>query len=442
MKILLNTFIFFKDGFWKIRHDKNKPIKSFFIKSLRILFLSSKGFFKDECYLKSAILTFYTLISITPFLAILLAISKGFGFDVFVKNSLLSIFKEQHDVLAKIFEFSNFLILYLKSNVIIAIGILFLFFSIFGLFENIEKSLNFIWKIKKKRFFLTRIVNYLAVLITMPILFALSISLTIFINSALIKTVSNISFLKNILESAALVNFLTLILVCILFSIIYLFIPIGKIFFKSRIFAGFLAGIFFQIWQIIYITFLVKIASYNAVFGSFAAIPLFFIWLQINYAIFYFCAEIAAQTEDDKFYSKSKSSDTFTNVDEKIISLLILSLLTQNFLVNKPSLRIDELSDKLGISFFSLRSALYILEKNEIIIEKRNHYRLVNNPELLTINKINDLIDDQSISKFEAKITSSLQLISQKTKKLNEIAFSSKENITLKELAIALNSMD
>ncbi|MGE5196848.1 MAG: YihY/virulence factor BrkB family protein, partial [Anaerolineae bacterium] len=277
----MKLFSFFKNDLWKIIPNKEKPIKSFFIKIIRVIYFSIRSFYKDECYLKSALLTFYSLIAIVPFLALAMAIAKGFGFEIFLQEQILQTFKEQKDILNIAIHFAYSLITHIKSEVVAGLGVIFLFFSIFGLLENTEKSLNEIWKIKRKRSYLRKVIDYLAILIVCPIVFTASSSLTIFLSTHLDKTLQAFPILQDIYSYfISFFKILPFILSWLLFSLLYLFTPNTRIRFKPRLFAGFLAGTLFQLWQIGYIEFQLSISSYNAVYGSFAALPLFLIWLQ------------------------------------------------------------------------------------------------------------------------------------------------------------------
>ncbi len=189
-------------------------------------------------YLKSSLLTFYSLIAIVPILTIILSIAKGFGFDDFLQKQLLQTFKEQRDVITIAMRFSYGFIEQLKSQTVVGIGILFLFFSVFGLFENIEKALNTIWNVKKGRGFVRRSINYVMALIFFPVIFIASTSITIFINSEITTTAQNYQYLQSVSNYAlTLLKLAPYALMYALFSYIYLFTPNTKISIKPRIFS-------------------------------------------------------------------------------------------------------------------------------------------------------------------------------------------------------------
>ena len=240
-------------NFFFTPYDKKKPAHSFFKKICRVFYLSSKGFYTKECYLRSSLLNFYTLLALVPLFAIIFSIAKGFGFEEFLQKQILQTFTEQQEVFSTILRFSYAFLKHLQSQTILGIGIFFLFFSVFGLFENIEKSLNNIWNVKKNRTLIRRALNYLASIIIFPVFFIFSISVTIFLNTEVVKLISGHEILKTYVLT--ILKIAPYGLMFILFSYFYIFIPNCKTYYKSRFIAGVIATVLFQIWQFLYIKF-------------------------------------------------------------------------------------------------------------------------------------------------------------------------------------------
>ena len=416
-------------------YDPEHPFRSFVYKIVRIFVFSLKVFHRRELYLKASLLTFYSLISIVPILTIILAIGKGFGFDEFLQTQLLETFKEQQDIFSTAFRFSSAIIGHIKTQAIVGIGVLFLFFSVFGLFENIEKTLNLIWNVQKPRHVIRRVINYMMALIFFPILLITSTSMTIFLNSEITKTAQNYEFLTGI--SHMVLFFLKLApygLMCALFSYVYLVTPNTAVAFRPRIFAGILAGVIFQFWQIVYINLQVTLSSYSVIYGGFAALPLFLIWMQINFVIFLFGAAIAAQIEGDRFFKKTKREDSFKIVDQKQLCLAVLHSIISYFLKGEKPLSINNISKELGVSLLDAREILNILEKAGLIaqIGLSERYQLIINPELFTLQSLCDILDTFLLKKVLVKETPSLHAVSQYFAQVEESFKDYKNTLNLK----------
>jgi len=173
---------FITEDIWRIRLSELKGKKAFFIKLQRILILSVRNFRNDRCMLRSSALTFYSMLSIVPFVAILFGIFKGFGLQKHLEKQILANFKEYEAVMIKIVEFSNQLLENTRGGLIAGIGLVILLYTVLKLLNNIEFSLNDIWKIKNSRTIVRQFSDFLAILILAPLFFILSSGLTVFLN--------------------------------------------------------------------------------------------------------------------------------------------------------------------------------------------------------------------------------------------------------------------
>lgn len=437
----LNTEGFFSNAIYA-PYDRTRPLRSIYNKIIRVFYFSVKSFFNHECNLKASLLTFYSLIAMVPLLAIIFAIAKELGFEAFLEKQILQTFSEQHDVISIAMRFAYSFITHIESETIIGIGFTFLFFSIFGLFGNIEKTLNTIWNVKKYRGIIRRTVNYVITLIVFPAFFIASTGITIFINAEISQRIQQYEFLKYFSEYVLpVLRYAPYVIMCVLFSFIYIYTPNSKIYIKSRIFAGILAGAIFQFWQILYIDFQVYISSYSVVYGSFAALPLFVIWMNVNFIIFLLGAEIAAQTENDRFFKKTSSEDQFKMITQKQLALLVLHEITSHYLKGEGSHSIEHISKHLGISLLDAREALHILEKAGIIAEASTSsrsmelYQLIINPELFTIRSVCDLVDQNLLKQARSKETSTLNIVYSCFAKFDKSIKDSGSDLNLKDFA-------
>ena len=440
-KLSIKTYL--EKDFWTIPPDPKRPVRTFFFKIFRVIISSFTSFYQDECNLKAALLTFYTLFSIVPFLALAISIAQSFGFETILKEQITSTFSDQKDVVSLAMNFAYSLLTNLKGDAIVVIGIAFVFFSVFFLLATIERILNQIWRIKKGRSFYTRGVNYIALLIICPIVFIASSSLTLFISAHLQKTTSEYYILQHISTFAlSLIKFLPFALSCAIFCFIYLFTPNSKIQFLPRIFSGILTGIIFQIWQIAYFDMQVKITTYNAIYGSFAALPLFLVWMQVNYYIFLYGAELAAHIENEAFYRNWEGSDQFIETTSKHLALLVLDQCMKEFQSGKSPPSVTQIASNIGMPLFVARDIIYILENEEILsaIETaksyEEKYQLTMNPELITIKKIQDAMEKGKSYSILVKNSKTLELITSCFKEFDNLTEHSKANLNLKQLLI------
>lgn len=331
---------------------------------LRVLYDAGRGFLEDDCYAKASALTFYSLLSVVPVLAVLFGIAKGFGFEKALELEINERFAEQRELVDKLIQFAYSWLHNVQGGIIAGIGTIALLWSVLGLLSNIETALNAIWKMPVSRSIGRRISDYLATMVICPIFLVTSSSITVFLSTQITQTArSNViveligPFLLFILK------LFPFFLSWVLFVFIYLFLPNTKVYLRSALIAGIIAGTAFQVWQWIYIKFQIGASSYGAIYGSFAALPLFLIWLQISWLILLAGAELAFEIENDLFIPYRRTQP----ISSKAAALLITYRCVEAFALGKPPQTDRSLAHELGISLNHLHTLLEALQKERVL---------------------------------------------------------------------------
>lgn len=337
---------------------------SFLKRFMRIVYDTIRGFIEDDCYNKASALTFYSLLSIVPVLAVLFGIAKGFGFEHALENEITQRFSEQREVMEKLIQFAYSWLHNVKGGIIAGIGTVALLWSVLGLLSNIENSLNAIWKIPVARPYSRKISDYLATMLICPIFLVTSSSITVFLSTQIAASAHSSVIIEAISPFLLFVLKLSpFFLSWVLFTYIYYFLPNTKVYFRSALIAGIIAGTAFQLWQWIYIYFQIGVASYGAIYGSFAAFPLFLIWLQISCLILLAGAELAFEIENDLFIPYRRP----IILSSKAAALLIVYRCIEAFVKGDPPMTDRSLAHELGISQNHLHSILEALERERIL---------------------------------------------------------------------------
>ncbi|HZD40875.1 MAG TPA: YihY/virulence factor BrkB family protein, partial [Terriglobales bacterium] len=142
---------FLTTDLWRLEANKLTPRRSFWIKQLRIFVLAIRRFNLNKCDLRASALTFYSLMSIVPVVAMAFAVAKGFGFEKILAEQLMSKLQGQEEVAERIIDFAKSLLANAKGGTIAGVGILVLFWTVIKLLGNIEGSFNDIWGVKTPR---------------------------------------------------------------------------------------------------------------------------------------------------------------------------------------------------------------------------------------------------------------------------------------------------
>ena len=333
-------------------------------RTIRVVCDAIRGFIEDDCYSKASALTFYSLLSIVPVLAVFLGIAKGFGFEQALELEMRQQFVEQSEVARKLIEFSHSWLRSVQGGLIAGVGTIALFWSVFGLLSTIESTLNEIWKIPFSRPYNRRISDYLAAMIVGLLFFVTSSSLTVFLSTQILQTDHDSVLIEAV--SPLLVFILKLFpffLSCVLFTFIYLFMPNTKVYLRSGLIAGIIGGIAFQVWQWLYIKFQIGASNYGSIYGSFAALPLFLIWLQFSWLILLAGAELAFELENDLFMPLR----TIAPISSKTAALLVTLRCVEAFMEGKAPQTDRTLAHELGMSLNHLHTLLEALQKEKIL---------------------------------------------------------------------------
>jgi membrane protein len=432
---------FIKGDIWRIRLKDLPRKKSFFIKQLRVFLLSIRGFDEDKCQLRASALTFYSLISIVPIAAMAFGIAKGFGFEKHLENQLLEQFQGQEEVIARIIDFAHSLLANTRGGLLAGVGVIVLFWAVIKVLGNIEYSFNDIWGIKEGRTWGRKLSDYLSVMLLCPVLVIMSSSVTVFIATQITLITEKVELLG--IFSPIIFFFLKLLPYCIiwvLFTFLYIFMPNTRVNFKSGILAGIIAGTIYQIVQLGYITFQVGAAKYNAIYGSFAALPLFLIWLQLSWLIVLFGAEFSFAHQNVDTYEFEPDSLHISDQFKKLLSLQVCHLLVINFANGEKPLTATHISHRLEMPIRLVHQILFELVECGIVSDTQTEeykelaYQPARDINVLTIKFVIESLEDRGIDTIPVARTPESSVISETLQAFRDEIKVSQANRLLKDI--------
>jgi len=337
---------------------------------IKIFIISVHAFFKDRCTLRASALTFYSLMSIVPVIAMSFAIAKGFGYQAVLESELKERFVEHQDVLNQVVTFSINLLENTKGGLIAIIGSVLLFWSGIKVLNNLEIAMNDIWGVKKQRSLRRKFTDYFAMMLIGPIVFLAASSVTVFIVSRLEFYISNLSLHETITSPILfLIRLTPFCLIWVLFSFIYYFMPNTKVLLSSAIFGGVIGGTVYQITQRLYLVFQIGVTRYGAIYGSFAALPLFLIWMQLSWIIVLGGTEISFAWQNFEIYEFGYQDKPLSYRLRMIISLWITSICVKKFIKRGGPVTIKEFYKKTKIPIHFLDSIIKNLKECGILSE-------------------------------------------------------------------------
>ena len=439
--VIRDIIHFITTDIWRIRLKDISRSKSFFLKQLRIILLAVRGFDEDRCQLRASALTFYSLLSIVPVIAILFGIAKGFGFQEVLEKELLQNFSAHEAVLVQVMEFAKSLLETTQGGLLAGIGLLVLFWTVIKVLGSIERSFNNVWGVKSPRPWSRKFTDYISVLLIAPILFILASSIMVFITSQVTFITEKFALLG--FFSSVIFFLLKLLPYCIvwnLFTFIYIFMPNTKVRFTSGLVAGIVAGSIYQLVQWGYIAFQVGVAKYNAIYGSFAALPLFLVWLQLSWLVVLFGAEISFSHQNVDTYEFEPDCLHVSVSFKKLLSLRIVHLLVKNFSAGKSPLAAAAIAHTLEVPIRLVRQMLFELVESGILSEvatreyEETAYQPGRDSDSLTIQYVIDALEKRGVDSIPTAQTEELKVLSESLQAFNDGIVSSPANKLLKNI--------
>jgi membrane protein len=363
---------FFLTGLWSAQLDALPKWKALPARFLRAVTVAVVEFFKDDCMLRASSLTFYTLLSIVPVFAVMFGIAKGFGVDKMLEKELMEQLAGQEQVLERILAFSRKLLENTRGGLMAGVGVVMMFWAAIKVLGNIEVALNAMWDIRKQRTWWRRFSDYLGLMILSPILLIVAGGVTVFIRTQVSAITAKFAIAGMmgplVLEALKLSP---VILICALFTLIYMAMPNTRVPFKPALGGGIIGGIFFQIVQWIYIEFQVGVANYNAIYGSFAALPLFFVWVQTSWTLVLFGAELCHAFQNADTYCCATGCPRLRPHEKKLLSLRIARLVIQDFAAGQAPLTVPQMAQRLRFPAHQVQELVEELRQSGVFTETR-----------------------------------------------------------------------
>lgn len=362
LKILFKkTFTFLRVGIWRVDTNGIGFIRSSSYNVIKSFILTYRNLNFTQINTDASALTYNTLLAIVPLLAVLFAIARGFGLEKLLQTELANYFAGQKDILLKATDFINKSLEYAQSGIFVGVGVVMLLYTAINLISNIEDRFNAVWNVKVGRSYYRQFTDYFALILIAPIFIICNAGITILLTSS-----ADQYFFVGLFISP-FIKILPYIITVLLFTFVYLYIPNTKVKLTSAFFAGLVAGIVFQTFQEVYITGQIWISKYNAIYGSFAALPLLFLWMQVSWFITLIGVQLAFSFQHVKKFSYEKDTEHISQRYKDFILLVIMSIIIKRFARAQQPYSADQLSENYKIPTRLISNSLYFLEQVNLV---------------------------------------------------------------------------
>jgi membrane protein len=339
---------------------------------LRVLHLLIKELVGGQLNLRAMSLVYTTLLSIVPLLAVSFSVLKGFG----VRNNWIE--TQLYDLLTPLgpgsVELADKVISFVenvKVGMLGSIGIVLLIYTVIALLQKIESAFNFVWQIDHLRPLSQRVSNYLSVTLIGPVLIfsAVGFTATVLDTETAQQLVSIEPFGSLMYYGSKLVPY---ILVCLAFTLIYIFIPNTHVQFTAALVGGVIAGVLWKITGWGFAAFIASSSRYAAIYSGFAIVILLLIWMYLSWLILLVGSQIAYFVQHPKYMTLHREPMVLSNRMREQLALQLMFLIGYNYFHGKAAWTIDRFVDYLDLPGEPLQRTLRTLVDAGYLIEVDN----------------------------------------------------------------------
>ena len=265
--------------------------KARFIKYVKVMLITIKTFANEKIGFQAVALSFFSTMSVVPFIAIMFAITGGLGLSDKLKELLYAYFNNSQQTIDTVLGFADNIINTAQSSAMGLVSAMMFAFIVIWMMLNVERVFNNVWRVRKSRNIFKRLSFILALVILSPFVVMVFFAGSFVYSNALEYLGLNIAGLTAF--KTMLTWLLFAVIASLVFSAMYKFIPNAQVRYGSALRASVPAALAFTLVQYLYLETQVFVTRLSAIFGAFAAVPLFMVWINIGWFIILIGAELS-----------------------------------------------------------------------------------------------------------------------------------------------------
>lgn len=365
-QFIKSGYSFITHDLWRITDAELSKHKRIPFRFLKVIMIAIKGVSRDNLFVNASALTYSVMFALVPLIALFIAIGKGFGIEDSIKMWLTDVLAAQKELIPFIMSFVDKYLESAQGGVFIGVGVVILLVSVMNLLNSVEHTFNNIWQVNKSRSLLRQFTSYFSSLFIIPIIIAVTGGINIYFSNLLDQLQ-----LTQVLSPLLTIGMKTTpyVVSWIVFSVVYISVPNTRVKFKNGMIAGIVAGTAFQFFQMIYIEGQSYLSRYDVVYGSFAAIPLLLLWLQISFTILLLGAEISYASQNLQNYDYEGDTNNISIRYKRFISLFLTFVIVRRFENHEAPVKDEEFSTTYKLPIRLVNQILSELTEARIVTE-------------------------------------------------------------------------
>ena len=357
------------ENIWSVNEKQLGFWERLGLRMLKRLVITWECITKNNIMNYASALTYSSMLAAVPVLAIIFAIARGFGFDSIIAIKLKSSLEGNPDIADTILYFVESYLQHTRGGVFIGIGLIFLLYTLLSLTSNIEQAFNTIWFVKRSRSIYRQIIDYIGIFLLLPFVVVITSGMGIFLQTFRALLPDTQLFSKTM---SFFLHVSPFIVVVVAFVLLFTLMPNTRVKWRHTIGPSILTGIVFMVVEWLYVHYQIKLSAYNAIYGSFAAIPLFMLWMQISWCICLFGAQLCYANQSLHTYAFERISDELSRRYRDTLILLLMSRICKHFASGMKPFTAHRLAVDTNLPESLVGILLGELTRVQLLVEVRN----------------------------------------------------------------------
>lgn len=320
-----------------------------------------------EISVRAMSLAYTTLLSIVPLMVFSFSILKGLGARGDLQFILDQFFAPLGAASGQLTESVMQFVKNMRGDLLGSIGLAFLVYTVVTTIQKVETSFNFLWRVDRPRSFARRFTEYLSVMVLGPILLAVALGLLATAErSPFAQWVNGIQPLAWILGGTG--KLLPYLIVTIIFTFMYAFIPNTKVELRAALIGGITSGIVWALVGKVFTAFIVYSSSLVAIYTGFAVVLTTLIWVYLSWLILLIGAQLAFYLQFPQYLRHGQESFELTGRDREQVALSVMYLIGRDHAAGKTVWTGRALAQELDMPSIALAPVLHCLEEKGLIL--------------------------------------------------------------------------
>jgi membrane protein len=326
-----------------------------------------RDWLRGDIGIRAMSLAYTTLLSLVPLLVFSFAILKGIGARGDMRFIIHEFLRPVGGAATQLTESIMQFVENMRAELLGSIGLAFLLYTVIATIQKVEGSINFVWRVERRRNFGRRFTEYLSVMILGPILLAVAVALLGSAeHSPVVRWLSAVAPLAAVLGAFA--HLLPYALVAAVFTCMYSFIPNAHVQFRAALIGGVTAGIIWGLVGRIYTVLILSSSQMVAIYTGFAIVLTTLIWVYLSWLILLIGAQLAFYVQFPQYLRHGQETVELTGSDREQAGLSIMYLIGRDYSAGKSPWDAGRLAAELDVPGIALAPVLERLERSGLIV--------------------------------------------------------------------------